>query len=72
MVYGIWCKIPDIWEFAKKTGPFLGVPIRRLIASWGLFWDPLIYATPSHGNSGCLLRKSELQGLCEPWSELLI
>ena len=30
------------WEFPKIRGPFLGVPIIRIIVFWGLYWGPLI------------------------------
>ena len=34
-----------IWGLPKIRGTFLGVPIRRTIVYWGLYWGP-----PSLGN----------------------
>ena len=31
-----------IWGFPKISGTFLGVPMRRTIAFWGLYWGPCI------------------------------
>ena len=31
-----------IWGFPKNGGTFLGIPIIRIIAFWGLYWGPLI------------------------------
>ena len=31
-----------IWGFPKIRGTFLGVPIRRTIKYWGLYWSPLV------------------------------
>ena len=39
-----------IWGFPKIRGTLLGVPIRRTIVFWGLYWGPLIlgnYHLPS-------------------------
>ena len=31
-----------IWEFPRLRGTILGVPIKRTIVFWGLYWGPLI------------------------------
>ena len=33
-----------IWGFPDIRGTFLGVPIKRIIVYWGLYWGPLILA----------------------------
>ena len=30
----------DIWGFPKIRDSFLGVPIKRIIVLWGLYWGP--------------------------------
>ena len=32
----------DIWGFPKIRGTFLGVPIKRIIVFWSLYWGPPI------------------------------
>ena len=37
-VWGVY----KIWGFPKIRGTILGVPLIRIIVSWGLYWGPLI------------------------------
>ena len=54
--------IKSIWGFPKIRGTFLGVPIIRIIISWGLDWGPLILANYHIPNVSRILKG----GPCAP------
>ena len=50
-----------IWGFPKIRGTFLGVPIRRIIVFWCLYWGPLNSGNYHMGENSGFLLNSTLQ-----------
>ena len=50
-----------MWEIPKIRATFLGVPIRRIIVFWGLYWGPLIMGNYHIGIAEIMFQHSVLR-----------